>query len=60
VVYDESEDIDIENLPLEGRVLIKVLILSIDPYMRGRMNATASYTVGDYVDTLHRPCVTDK
>ena len=29
----------------EGELLIKVLYLSIDPYMRGRMNDGASYAV---------------
>ena len=35
---------EIETLPLKkGEVLIKVLYLSIDPYMRGRMNDGESY-----------------
>ncbi|KAJ6542788.1 hypothetical protein B0H19DRAFT_1171914 [Mycena capillaripes] len=38
-VYDTSETIDLENVPLNGGVLIKVLVLSIDPYMRGRLRA---------------------
>ncbi|KAF8144002.1 hypothetical protein K438DRAFT_1874671 [Mycena galopus ATCC 62051] len=36
-VYDTTETIDIENVPLNGGVLIKVLLLSIDPYLRGRL-----------------------
>ncbi|KAF8215358.1 hypothetical protein K438DRAFT_1801114 [Mycena galopus ATCC 62051] len=38
-VYDTSETIDLDNVPLNGGVLIKVLLLSIDPYMRGRLRA---------------------
>ncbi|KAJ7841481.1 alcohol dehydrogenase [Mycena olivaceomarginata] len=38
-VYDTTETIDLQNAPLHGGVLIKVLILSIDPYMRGRLRA---------------------
>ncbi|KAJ7777772.1 hypothetical protein B0H14DRAFT_2963414 [Mycena olivaceomarginata] len=38
-VYDTSETIDLENVPLNGGILIKVLILSVDPYMRGRLRA---------------------
>ncbi|KAF8215356.1 hypothetical protein K438DRAFT_1801110 [Mycena galopus ATCC 62051] len=38
-VYDTTETIDIENVPLNGGVLIKVLLLSIDPYLRGRLRA---------------------
>jgi NADPH-dependent curcumin reductase CurA len=38
-VYDTTETIDLENAPLSGGVLIKVLVLSIDPYMRGRLRA---------------------
>lgn len=29
--------------PAEGEVLLKILYLSLDPYMRGRMNAGRSY-----------------
>lgn len=29
--------------PSEGQILLKTLFLSLDPYMRGRMNDTASY-----------------
>ncbi|KAF9523394.1 alcohol dehydrogenase [Crepidotus variabilis] len=36
-VYDESETIDLEDVPLNGGVLIKTLDLSIDPYLRGKM-----------------------
>ncbi|KAJ7120718.1 hypothetical protein C8R43DRAFT_1034051, partial [Mycena crocata] len=38
-VYDTSEKIDLENIPLNGGFLIKTLVLSIDPYMRGRMRS---------------------
>ncbi|KAF8157830.1 hypothetical protein B0H34DRAFT_706300 [Crassisporium funariophilum] len=36
-VYDTSEKIDVDNVPLNGGFLFKLLDLSIDPYMRGRM-----------------------
>ncbi|KAJ7094726.1 alcohol dehydrogenase [Mycena belliarum] len=36
-VYDTSETIDLENAPLNGGILVKVLVVSVDPYMRGRM-----------------------
>ncbi|KAF7364581.1 PKS-ER domain-containing protein [Mycena venus] len=39
VVYDTTETIDFENVPLNGGILIKVLLLSLDPYMRGRLRA---------------------
>lgn len=29
--------------PGEGELLLQILYLSLDPYMRGRMNATKSY-----------------
>jgi len=38
-VYDTSEKIDLDNAPLNGGVLVKILHLSIDPYMRTRMRA---------------------
>ena len=36
-VYDESQKIDPENVSLAGGFLVKTLVVSIDPYMRGRM-----------------------
>ena len=37
MVYDESHTIDLDNEPLHGGVLVKLLALSIDPYLRRRM-----------------------
>ncbi|TBU32689.1 NAD(P)-binding protein [Dichomitus squalens] len=39
VVYDTSETIDLENVALNGGFLVKVLVLSIDPYQRNRLKA---------------------
>ncbi|ESK84540.1 NAD-P-binding protein [Moniliophthora roreri MCA 2997] len=36
-VYDTSSAIDLDNVPLNGSVLLKTLVLSADPYLRGRM-----------------------
>lgn len=36
-MYDESEAIDLDTVPLEGGVLLKMLSFSIDPYLRHRM-----------------------
>ncbi|RPD54785.1 NAD(P)-binding protein [Lentinus tigrinus ALCF2SS1-7] len=36
-VYDDSQTIDLENVPLNGGVLFKVLVVSVDPYMRRKM-----------------------
>lgn len=38
-VYDESQTIDLDSVPLNGGVLVKTLVLSIDPYLRGRMRS---------------------
>jgi NADPH-dependent curcumin reductase CurA len=38
-VYDDSQTIDPDTVTLDGGFLVKVLELSIDPYMRGRMRA---------------------
>ncbi|KAJ6452500.1 hypothetical protein C8R45DRAFT_1040828 [Mycena sanguinolenta] len=57
-VYDTTQTIDVENAPLNGGILIKVLLLSIDPYMRGRLRAaeTESYvpafTLGEPLNGL--------
>ncbi|KAK2463773.1 hypothetical protein APHAL10511_004211 [Amanita phalloides] len=37
VVYDTSQVIDLATVPLHGGFLLKTLVLSIDPYLRGRM-----------------------
>ena len=34
-----EEQIDLDNVPLDGGVLVKVIALSSDPYMRYRMRA---------------------
>ncbi|KAF8908736.1 NAD-P-binding protein [Mucidula mucida] len=36
-VYDTSQTIDLDTVPLNGGILIKTLVLSIDPYLRGNM-----------------------
>ncbi|THH20465.1 hypothetical protein EW146_g910 [Bondarzewia mesenterica] len=36
-VHDVSKMIDLENEPLNGGFLVKTLVLSIDPYLRGGM-----------------------
>jgi hypothetical protein len=46
-VYDTTETIDLQTVVLNGGILIKVLELSIDPYIRSRMREpeTNSYSV---------------
>ncbi|KAF7354140.1 Zinc-type alcohol dehydrogenase-like protein PB24D3.08c [Mycena venus] len=46
-VYDTSQKIDLETVPLNGGLLIKTLVLSIDPYMRGRMRAAEEKSYAD-------------
>ena len=48
-VYDTIHTIDLENAPLNGGFLLKTLVLSIDPYMRGRMRDASikSYVVSE-------------
>ncbi|PIL32414.1 hypothetical protein GSI_05660 [Ganoderma sinense ZZ0214-1] len=45
-VYDESQTIDLHTVPLNGGFLVKVLVLSIDPYIRSKMRDPSidSYT----------------
>jgi hypothetical protein len=51
IVYDQSPTIDIEHVPLNGGILVKTLVLSIDPYMRGQMRSPGekSYSVCFYL-----------
>ncbi|KAJ7482562.1 chaperonin 10-like protein [Mycena latifolia] len=36
-VFDTKQTIDLETVPLNGGFLVKTLVLSVDPYFRGRM-----------------------
>ena len=48
-VHDTSQTIDLAEVPLNGGFLIKVLVLSIDPLLRNRMDAPdpeSSFNVG--------------
>ncbi len=46
-VYDASQTIDLENVPLNGGILVKTLVVSVDPYLRGKMRDASieSYSV---------------
>jgi NADPH-dependent curcumin reductase CurA len=52
-VVDKSESIDLDTTLPNGGVLVKILVLSIDPYQRGRMRDEKiwSYMVS-HPDTL--------
>ncbi|TDL15197.1 NAD-P-binding protein [Rickenella mellea] len=51
--YDDSQTIDVENVPLNGGFLVKILYLSIDPYMKWRMETSTAmsyappFTIGE-------------
>ncbi|KAJ6583416.1 hypothetical protein DFH09DRAFT_911609 [Mycena vulgaris] len=51
-VHDTTQTIDLDNVPFNGGFLIKTLMLSVDPYMRGRMRSpeqnsySPPYTLG--------------
>ncbi|KAK7032713.1 NAD(P)-binding protein [Favolaschia claudopus] len=48
-VYDSTQTIDLENVSLEGGILLKTLVLSVDPYFRVLMNGEghpASFQIG--------------
>ncbi|KAF9547766.1 alcohol dehydrogenase [Agrocybe pediades] len=49
IVYDTSEKIDLDNVPLNGGILLKTLEVSVDPYMRGRMRDAS---IESYVDAF--------
>ncbi|KAH8107298.1 NAD-P-binding protein [Phellopilus nigrolimitatus] len=53
VVFDKSQIIDPDTIALNGGVLVKVLVLSVDPYLRNKMRKTEesaytdNYTIGE-------------
>lgn len=56
-IYDDSETIDLDNAPLNGGFLVKTLVLSIDPYLRGKMRdpSVKSYSVSVHTTDIHYP-----
>lgn len=50
-MYDESETIDLKNVPLNGGYLLKVLVVSVDPYLRGKMRIDSPYAVSIFKST---------
>ncbi|TCD71607.1 hypothetical protein EIP91_007354 [Steccherinum ochraceum] len=53
-VYDTSETIDLDNVPLNGGMLFKILVLSIDPYLRDKMRGPDS-DAGESAYKLGKP-----
>ncbi|KAL0576962.1 hypothetical protein V5O48_005033 [Marasmius crinis-equi] len=57
-VYDDSKTIDIDTVSLNGNVLVKALVLSIDPYMRSKLrdpkepSYQEAYALGEPLYTL--------
>ncbi|KAG1735111.1 uncharacterized protein EDB91DRAFT_569220 [Suillus paluster] len=37
LIVDDTQSIDLDNVPLQGGILVKALAFSLDPYMRNRM-----------------------
>ena len=56
VGYPKESDFNLVEVPIptpgEGEVLVKTLYLSVDPYMRGRINATKSYAANVEIDEI--------
>ncbi|KAF8193890.1 hypothetical protein K438DRAFT_1828217 [Mycena galopus ATCC 62051] len=47
-IYDTTQEIDLETVPLNGGILVKTLVLSVDPYFRGRMRPTSKGYIGSF------------
>ena len=56
VGYPKESDFNLVEVPIptpgEGEVLVKTLYLSVDPYMRGRINAAKSYAANVEIDEI--------
>ena len=53
-IHDTTQTIDLEEVPLNGGFLVKILVLSIDPLLRNRMDAPdpeSSFNVGSLILT---------
>ncbi|KAJ6449974.1 alcohol dehydrogenase [Mycena sanguinolenta] len=57
-VHDTTQTIDLTGVPLNGGFLVKTLVLSVDPYLRGKMRCPEkkSYfppvTMGEPIDSI--------
>lgn len=55
-VYDTSQTIDPETVPLNGGFLTKTLVLSIDPYLRGKMRNPEKKSYSVRPQSCDPPC----
>ncbi|KAF7791938.1 hypothetical protein EIP86_002964 [Pleurotus ostreatoroseus] len=52
-IYDDSQTINLDTIPVHGGVLVKTLVFSIDPYLRGKMRVpeieshSAAFVIGE-------------
>ncbi|KZP04312.1 NAD(P)-binding protein [Athelia psychrophila] len=49
-VYDASQTIDLENVDLNGGFLLKVLVVSVDPYLRGKSESLLQFCARHGID----------
>ena len=56
VGYPKESDFNVVEVPIpepeDGQVLLKTIYLSVDPYMRGRINAAKSYAANVEIDEI--------
>ena len=56
VGYPKESDFNLVEVPIpkpeDGQVLVKTIYLSVDPYMRGRINAAKSYAANVEIDEV--------
>ena len=56
VGYPKESDFNVVEVPMptpaDGEVLVKTIYLSVDPYMRGRINAAKSYAANVEIDDV--------
>ena len=56
VGYPKESDFNVVEVPIpapeDGEVLVKTIYLSVDPYMRGRINAAKSYAANVEIDEI--------
>jgi NADPH-dependent curcumin reductase CurA len=56
---DSSETIDVANVPLDGGFLVKTLVLSVDPYLRGKMKDASKQTYTVRPPFSMKNCIAD-
>ena len=53
-ILDKSQLIDLDNVQLDGGAVVKLLTISVDPYLRGKMNEKSDYEASRLIPAFYK------